>query len=330
MSAQEGYAYAADPPASTAAEAPPIAESPGRLDQLVAPIALYPDPLVAQILAASAEPAEIVEADRWMQQHADLMGGSLAEEVDKQPWDPSVKALTPFPAVLANMDKNLSWTSALGDAYVNQQEDVLKAVQAMRQRAQQAGHLQGTAQETVTTEGQTIAIDPEDPDMVYVPEYDPWLVYGDPVAAYPDWYPYPGLFLGGFGVGFGLGIGIGLFAGFGWGWHAWGADWHNHRLTFNHEGYVARGRTFGRGDIGRADFGGGGILRGNAVHGFAAPHSQAAIHSGAFSGFDRGGMARSYSFRGQSSFGGGHSFAGGFHSGGFHGGGFHGGGGGHR
>ncbi len=328
IASTQGYAYAADPPppASTATAVPVPS---GQLDQLVAPIALYPDALVAQILAASADPSEVVEADRWMQQHPGLKGSDLAREVDKQPWDPSVKALTQFPAVLANMDKNLSWTSALGEAYVNQQQSVLNAVQAMRRRAQQAGNLQSTSQETVTTEGQTIAIAPENPDTVYVPEYDPWLVYGAPVAAYPAWVPYPGLFLDAPGIAFGLGIGIGVFAGFGWGWHAWGADWHHHWVTFNHGHYVARGGTFGHPGFGRV-----GGLNGNAVHGFAAAHGQPAIHSAKFSGFDRGGTARAYAVRGRSSFGGsfhgGGFHGGGFHGGGFHGAGFHGGGGGHR
>ena len=125
----------------------------------MAPIALYPDPLVAQILAASTYPSEIVEAWRWMRQSG-LKGAQLANAVDPQPWDPSVKALTQFPSVLDNMNKNLHWTSALGDAYVNQQEDVLNAVQVLRQRAQVAGNLQNTSQQTVTTQGQTIAIEP--------------------------------------------------------------------------------------------------------------------------------------------------------------------------
>ena len=109
--------------------APAVQQSPQELQQLVAPIALYPDALVAQVLAASTYPTEIVEADRWMQSHSDLKGETLAAEVDKQPWDPSVKALTQFPSVLENMDKNLSWTSSLGDAYANQQQDVMDAVQ---------------------------------------------------------------------------------------------------------------------------------------------------------------------------------------------------------
>src|SRR2546430_4333938 len=116
-------------------------QSPEDLDQLVAPIALYPDALVAQILAAATYPTEVVEADRWMQQNPGLQGDALAQAVDPQSWDPSVKALTQFPSVLAMMDKNLSWTSSLGDAYVNRQQNVLDAVQVMRQRAQQAGNL---------------------------------------------------------------------------------------------------------------------------------------------------------------------------------------------
>jgi len=157
-------------------------QTPEQLQQLVSPIALYPDALVAQILAASTYPAEIVEADRWMQEHSNLKGDDLAKEVDKQHWDPSVKALTEFPSVLANMDKNLSWTSSLGDAYFNQQQNVMNAVQVMRQRAEKAGNLKSTPQEEVTTQGETINIEPTDPQLVYVPKYDAWLVYGMRIA----------------------------------------------------------------------------------------------------------------------------------------------------
>src|SRR5437016_7412758 len=121
--------------------APAPQQSSQELQQLVAPIALYPDALVAQILAASTYPTQIVEAERWMQSHSNLKGEELAKEVDKQNWDPSVKALAQFPSVLENMDKNLSWTSSLGDAYANQQQDVTDPVQAMRQLAHQAGRL---------------------------------------------------------------------------------------------------------------------------------------------------------------------------------------------
>jgi Protein of unknown function (DUF3300) len=330
-------------------EAPPpvqaAQQTPAQLQQLVAPIALYPDALVAQILAAATYPDQIVEADRWLQQHTDLKGEQLGQEVDKQPWDPSVKALTEFPSVLANMDKNLSWTSSLGDAYVNQQQEVMNAVQVMRDRAQKAGNLKSTAQENVSNQGQTIVIEPADPEVVYVPEYDPWLAYGEPIGIWPGWYWYPGLFLEGPGIGFGLGFGIGYFGGFGWGWHHWGSDWHHHDVIYNHNTYVSHSRIFANHNTfnrGRANFNRGGGSQGGSglqgrgpggnqgfhgstpQHGFASPHAQPGGRSGAFGGFNHGGVARGFSSRGQSSFGGGFHGGGG---GGFHGGGGHAGGG---
>jgi hypothetical protein len=272
-----------------------------------------------------------VEAEKWMQQNKALQGDQLAQEVDKQSWDPSVKALTQFPAVLANMSQNLAWTSELGDAHLNQQQELSQAIQTMRQRAKQAGNLQTTPQEKVKTKGQTIVIEPSAPDVVYVPEYDPWLVYGAPLGVFPGWYPYPGLFLDGPGIAFGLGFGVGLFAGFGWGWHGWGYDWHHGgRVEYNHNTYISHSRTI----VNRNSFN---STRGSFNHSadsrgrsFGGRSSNAGMHSGAFSGFNHGGVARSNSFRGQSSFGGFHG--GGFGGGGFHGGGggFHGGGGGRR
>src|ERR1700730_6529293 len=259
-------------------------QTPAQLQQLVAPIALYADALVAQVLAAATYPDQIVEADRWMQQHPDLKGEQLGQEVDKQPWDPSVKALTEFPSVLANMDKNLSWTSSLGDAYVNQQPEVMNAVQVMRDRAQNAGNLKSTSQEKVSQQGQTIVIEPADPQVVYVPEYDPWLVYGEPIGVWPGWYSYPGLFLGGPGIAFGLGFGVGFFGGYGWGWHHWGEDWHHHNVIFNHNTYISHSRVF----VNRNNFNRGGGFHGangfhgegargfaGGQHGFAAPPAPA-------------------------------------------------------
>src|SRR5467141_3387231 len=149
-----------------------IQQTPEQFQQLVAPIALYPDSLVAQILTASTFPEQVVEADQWVQAHPDLKDDALGQAVDQQPWDPSVKALSAFPSVLGNMDKNLAWTSSLGDAYYNQQQDVMDAVQVMRQRAQQAGTLKDTPQQTVSTQDSSIEIDPASPDVVYVPAYD--------------------------------------------------------------------------------------------------------------------------------------------------------------
>jgi len=310
-----------------AAQAPVQAaqQTPEQLQQLVAPIALYPDALVAQILAAATYPDQIVEADRWVEQHTNLKGEELGKEVDKQPWDPSVKALTEFPSVLANMDKNLSWTSSLGDAYVNQQQQLMDAVQVMRDRAEKAGNLESTSQEKVSKQGQTIVIEPADPEVVYVPEYDPWLVYGGPIGMWPGWYWYPGLYLTGPGFAWGLGFGIGFFGGFGWGWGHWGYDWH-HGIMFDHHGYVSRSRVFAnRGHFDHAggfhgaggSHGGGERGFGGGQHGFAS-HAQAGTHSGAFSGFNHGGAARGFSSRGQSSFGGGFHGGGGGHGGGGH------------
>src|ERR1700730_2247401 len=229
------------------AQQPPVQaaqQTPEQLQQLVAPIALYPDALVAQILAASTYPDQVVVADRWLLQHPDLKGKQLGDEVDKQPWDPSVKSLAEFPSVLANMDKNLSWTSSLGDAYVNQQQEVMNAVQVMRDRAEKAGNLKSTSQEKVTNQGKTIVIEPADPEVVYVPEYDPWLVYGEPIGIWPGWYSYPGLYLAGPGIAFGFGFGVGFFGGYGWGWHHWGYDWHHHGIIYNHNTYISHSRVF--------------------------------------------------------------------------------------
>src|SRR5258708_31709527 len=231
-----------------------------------------------------------------MQQHTDLKGKKLADEVNKQSWDPSVKALAQFPSVLANMDKNLSWTSSLGDDYVNQSQAVMDAVQAMRGRAQGAGNLKSTPQETVPTQGQTITIEPVNPDVVYVPQYESLLVYGAPLGVWPGWYPYPGLYLAAEGSAFGVGFGLGFFAGFGWGFGHWGFDWHNRAMMFNHARYVSHSRTFAnRNNFSR---GGGGINRAGGFHGAASSrgfsgsphvstssHKVAGIGSGAFRGF---------------------------------------------
>jgi uncharacterized membrane protein YgcG len=292
--------------------APAPRQSTQELDQLVAPIALYPDALVAQILAAATYPTQIVEADRWLQEHPDLKGDALAKAVDGQSWDSGVKALTQFPGLLGMMDKNLSWTSSLGEAYVDGQQNVLDEVQVMRRRAQQAGNLKNTQQESVTTQGNTIVIEPANPQVVYVPEYDPWVVYGDPLAFYPGWIGVPGFFFDGPGIGFGLGIGIGLFGGFGWGWHSWGTDWHGHGLIHDHHAYVSHSRAFGN----HNGFGGG---RAGVAHAGGIGAAHGGTHSGAFSGFSHGGDARAFSSRGRSSFGGGsHGFGGGSHGGGGH------------
>ena len=326
-------AYGSIGQANDQPSAPATKQSAQELQQLVAPIALYPDALVAQILAASTYPTQIVEADRWMQRHSNLKGEELAKEVDNQDWDPSVKAMTQFPSVLENMDKNLSWSSSLGEAYVSQPQDVTDAVQELRKEAREAGHLNSNEQEKVTANGNTIIIEPANPEVVYVPAYDPWLVYGAPIIAYPGWYPEPGIFWGGVGMSFGIGFGVGFFGGFGWGWHHWGYDWHDRRAFFDHHEFESHSREFGHEGFHHGDFGhggfdhahggfghGGGFHGPSGFHGGSNFRAQSGMHSGALGGFSHGGDVRSFSSRGRSSFGGG-----GFHGGGFHGGG-HGGG----
>jgi len=336
----------APPPDQQAPEQPaPSQLSPDQLQQLVAPIALYPDALVAQILAAAAYPTQIVEAERYVEANPSLKGKELGDAVDQQDWDPSVKALTQFPSVLANMNKDLSWTSELGDANYNQQADVMSAIQFMRQKAQQAGNLRSTPQQTVTDQGGDIDIAPANPEVVYVPEYNPTLVYGYPVGLWPGFYPWWGV--GGPYISFGVGFGIGPFFGFGWGWHGWGVDWyhrgflyggrpyafHSHafydRNAYFHGGYRG-GAPFARGDRAFRGYGERGGYRGPAERGGGrsfAPAPRAGERGGAFGGVSRGGESRGFSARGRSSFGGGGRPGGGGHPGG---GGGHGGGGGRR
>ncbi|MGC1648976.1 MAG: DUF3300 domain-containing protein [Candidatus Sulfotelmatobacter sp.] len=216
---------------------------PEQLDKLVAPIALYPDTLVAQILAASAYPTQIVEADRMARENLGLKGRDLAEEVDRQDWDPSVKSLVEFPTVLANLDRDLSWTSELGEAYQNQPDDVMQAIQYLRHKAHDAGNLRSTPQERVYEQGPNVDIQPADPNVVYVPAYNPAYVYGFPVGLWPGFYPWWGF--GGPAISFGFGFPISPFFGFGWGWHGWGIGWGFHGgIFFGGHPYAFRSGAF--------------------------------------------------------------------------------------
>ncbi|MBV8050092.1 MAG: DUF3300 domain-containing protein [Acidobacteriaceae bacterium] len=233
------------PPDDSGSAAAPYAKLSGeQLDRLVAPIALYPDALIAQVLSASTFPAQITEAEDFLNSHRWLNSTELGGQVDLQPWDPSVKALVQFPSVLANLSKNLGWTSELGDAYYNQQGDVMNAVQEMRKRAKKAGHLASTAQLNVEDQDNQIDIEPVDPEVVYVPAYDPWLVYGYAIAPWPYWVEIPDLWWAGSGIYFGVGFPVAPFYGFGWGWHWWGVDWHHHGIFFHRAPYYARGPAF--------------------------------------------------------------------------------------
>jgi uncharacterized membrane protein YgcG len=234
----------APPPDQGAPQGQPLSAE--ELGQMVAPIALYPDALVAQILAASTYPTQVVEADRWVQAQGNMPPEQLAAGANQQNWDPSVKALVAFPSVLAQMDKNIQWTTDLGNAYYNQPDDVMSAVQAMRARAQSAGTLHDTQQQVVSNDGGNIIIAPSNPEVVYVPVYNPWGVYGTPIGVYPGYYygPPAGVYFGtGLAIGFGVGIGIGLWSHWGWGWHSWHPDWDHRAIYYGGNRYYTRSVT---------------------------------------------------------------------------------------
>ena len=209
-----------------------------QLQALVAPIALYPDPLVAQVLAGSTFPDQVAVANYWLQQNKALTGEPLIEAVNKQSWDASVKALTQFPSVLDNMAKNLNWTSTLGEAYHNQPSEVMAAVQKLRAQAKAAGNLKSGPEITVTQESpETIAIAPTNPQIVYVPQYNPAVIYGTP-------YVTPGYTAAaaatGALLGFGAGNAVGALTGGGcceWGWGSWNANWHGGAVVYNHNDF---------------------------------------------------------------------------------------------
>src|SRR6266704_2621657 len=206
---------------------------PQELASLVAPIALYPDPLLAQTLAASTYPLEVIQLQQWMDRNKNLQGKALADAVAKQPWDPSVQGLVMFPDVVQRMAGNIQWTTDLGNAFLAQQSDVMDAVQSMRAKAQGKGTLKTSAQQTVQTQAvdggkQVITIQQPNPDVVYIPSYDPAVVYGPPPPAYPYYpYTYPG-YVPGTALAWGAGIALGAAAwgtwgGGGWGWNCgWG------------------------------------------------------------------------------------------------------------
>jgi hypothetical protein len=216
-------------PSSYTGQGAPMSEQ--GLDSLVSPIALYPDALVAQILSASTFPDQVAVANNWLQQNQSLTGSALMQAVNQQSWDPSVKALTQFPSVLNNMAQNLAWTSQLGEAYHNQQSEVMSAIQTLRHQAQATGNLKSTSEQTVTTQSQgsqqVIVIQPANPQIVYVPQYNPTVVYGTPYTA--PGYSTGALVATGL-LSFGAGIAVGaMMSGgcCGWGYSSWNCNWYH-------------------------------------------------------------------------------------------------------
>ena len=218
-----------------------LAQTPGgdkpfkqeELDQLVAPIALYPDELLAQILMASTYPLEVVQADRWIKSNEGLKGEALTGALEKQNWDPSVKSLVQFPQVMDMMSQKLDWTQKLGDAFLEQQKDVMDTVQKLRAKAEAEGNLKSTKEQKVVVEKETntIIIEPANPQVVYVPTYNPTVVYGAwPYPAYPPYYYYPPGYVAGAALfSFGVGMAIGAAWGYAWG----GCNWRGGDVNVN-------------------------------------------------------------------------------------------------
>ena len=196
------------------------------LDQILAPIALYPDDLLSQVLMASTYPLEVVQAERWAKQNKSLKGDALAQALEKQDWDPSVKSLVNFPDVLTMMSEKLDWTQKLGDAFLEQQKEVMDTVQKLRQKADEAGNLKTTSEQKVIVEKETktIVIEPANPQTVYVPTYNPTVVYGAwPYPSYPPYYYYPPGYVAGAALfSFGVGVAAGAAWGYAWGHSNWG------------------------------------------------------------------------------------------------------------
>lgn len=236
---------------------------PEQLDALLAPIALYPDELLSQVLMASTFPLEIVQASRWLAEGANskLQGDALAKALEAQSWDPSVKSLVPFPQVLEMMNGKLDWTQQVGYAFANQQADVMNSIQRLRAQAQQAGSLKSTPQQTVSAESGSIIIQPASPQTVYVPVYNPSVVYGAwPYPSYPPVYFPPPAYLGGAfvsGLAFATGVAV---VGSLWGWSrpAWGAG--NVNVNVNRWNNINVNRTGIQSSTWRAPRGGTGGL----------------------------------------------------------------------
>jgi len=266
-----------------APQAPPPGQSlaPDQLDGLVAPIALCPDPLLSQILVASTYPLELVQAWQWLQRNPALTGAALTQAAQQQDWDPSIQALVVFPDLVKRLNQDITWTTNLGNAFLAQQPDVMDAVQRMRLKAQQAGKLSSTSQQRVTTTNDSgqpvIDIEPANPQVMYLPYYDPAYIWGPPLYyPYANWFYPP--FVGGAYFGFGIGIPMGLYFGGGWGgWGGWGwrPGWGSHTVIVNN-GFIHRNNfNAGRG----SSLSGNTAWSHDSSHRVGVPYANAAVSS---------------------------------------------------
>jgi Protein of unknown function (DUF3300) len=284
----EGALLAQEAPQATEAE--PAAEklSPDQLDSLVAPIALYPDPLLAQVLAASTYPLELIQLQQWLEKNKDLKDKALADAVAKQPWDPSIQSMAAVPEAVKRLADDIQWTTQLGDAFLDQESEVMDAVQRMRKKADEKGALKSNEQQTVETkvieEKTVIVVQPTNPEVIYVPSYNPTVVYPPPVYPYPPvYYPpyYPGAGLVTFGVGMAMGAAI-------WGGSCCGCGWGgNNTININNNNNFNRNSNT---NINRGQGGGNrgsGNWQHNSQHRGGAPYSNKAT-AGKYGGSARG------------------------------------------
>jgi len=249
MSVQQPTTPAQQP--ATPAAAPPeqaALYSPDQLDSLVAPIALYPDPLLAQTLAASTYPLEIVQLQQWLVKNADKKEKKIVKKVAEQPWDPSIQAMAALPDVVKRLADDIQWTTELGNAFLAQEADVMQAVQRMRVKAQSAGTLKSTPEQVVKTEviesRNIVVIEQANPQVVYVPSYDPVVVYGPAVYPYPPiYYPPVGAYAAGAAISFGVGVAMGAAWGGGWGWNA---GWGHNDINVNYNNNFNRNANINR------------------------------------------------------------------------------------
>jgi hypothetical protein len=273
---------AAAPAAQEVAKLPPE-----QLDSLVAPIALYPDPMLTQTLVASTYPLEIIQLQQWLAKNKNLKDKALADAVKKQDWDPSIQAMAALPDVVKQMSENIKWTTDLGNAFLAQQSDVMDAVQRMRKKAQDKGNLKSTEQQKVETKvvesKQVVVIQQANPEVVYVPSYNPTVVYGPPVYAYPPIaYPPAGYYAAGMAISFGVGMAMGAAWGGGWGYHSgWGG---NNDITVNRNNTYVNNSN--RQNVANRQSGGN-TWQHNPQHRGGAPYSDRAT-AGKYGGTARG------------------------------------------
>jgi Protein of unknown function (DUF3300) len=271
----------AQPPAQ--AQQQPAADDtakipPDQLDSLVAPIALYPDPLLSQVLVASTYPLELIQLQQWLEKNKGLKDKALTDAVSKEPWDPSIQAMAVLPDAVKRLADDIQWTTDLGNAFLAQQSDVMDAVQRMRHKAEDTGALKTTEQQKVETQQvdnkSVIVVQPANPQVVYVPTYSPTVVYGPPVYPYPPIYYPPvstGAVIAASAISFGVGLAVGAAWGGGWGW---GCGWGHNNINVNVNNNFVRNSSYSRNTNIR---GNNNTWQHNPQHRGGAPYSNRAV-----------------------------------------------------